>query len=293
MVRLTRMICLTRLLLPGLFLGLLWSCGTDPALQCPTPCESSKARCSGLNYQECKADAKGCLVWKSVDFCEGGKVCDAARGGCAAPCSGKPKKKGCEGNAVHWFDECGKRLSQVETCVPPRYCEDGACKDQPVCKNECVEGTRKCEGDRAVRACERNAATGCLAWGAAGPCPTGQVCSGGNCSGGGCQDKCTAGQRRCNVKAVQVCEKSGATGCLDWSAPMTCPAGQSCSGGRCSGGGCTNECTAGQLRCSGNSVQICVQSGASGCYVWSTPRACPSGQSCSGGQCTGSGCTNQ
>ncbi len=109
-----------------------------------------------------------------------------------------------------------------------------------------------------------------------------------------CQNGCSAaGDRRCdpNGAGVETCAQQS-NGCLEWSAPVACPSGQTCSNGQCSGG-CANACsTAGQPQCSpdGSGVETCAQQ-SDGCLGWSAPVACPSGHTCSNGQCSG-GCTN-
>lgn len=70
-------------------------------------------------------------------------------------------------------------------------------------------------------------------------CPNG--CSGGQCQGAPpppppC-DLCSAQEKKCyNDSKYQYCGDFNTDGCLEWSNPIACDSGETCSGGVCSGG---------------------------------------------------------
>jgi hypothetical protein len=146
------------------------------------------------------------------------------------------------------------------------------------CGPTCSLGVTNCDGN-AVRTCE--SIGGCNTFGAPVPCPGGTVCNGGKCAAT-CTNACPkAGDVQCSGSgAVQTCGMQ-ASGCLDWSAPVACPAGNVCSGGTCAAS-CTNQCTAGAAKCAGaDSVQTCAKQ-PSGCDDWSPAALCPGAGACTG-----------
>lgn len=54
---------------------------------------------------------------------------------------------------------------------------------------------------------------------------------------------------------------------------------------------CVDKCQAiGATQCNGSSYQYCADTNGDGCNEWSSPAACPSGQSCQNGQCGAAAC---
>lgn len=188
------------------------------------------------------------------------------------------------------------RWGASQTCPSGQYCVEGTCRTSPSnCQNACQPGQKQCVGN-ALQVCEANQVTGCLVWSNVQNCPAGQYCQGGACQSApsNCQNPCQAGAAQCNGVQIQFCQ-ADAKGCLVWTTPATCPTGQTCVSGRCQTqqGQCTDQCQSGAKQCAGAALQTCVK-GASGCWEWGQPAACPTGQSCSNGSCQGgSSCQDQ
>jgi hypothetical protein len=166
--------------------------------------------------------------------------------------------------------------------------------DEPAssCKNKCTAKAVQCSAtSNAVEACVKGS-NGCTDWSAKTPCSSSEVCSGGACVSQ-CTNQCTVGAKQCGAlgAGVTTCEMKP-SGCTDWSAPVACDAGKTCSGGQCSAS-CTNQCTVGAKQCSGtgNGVATC-QLMPNGCTDWDTAAPCAGGTTCSGGACVAQ-CSNQ
>jgi hypothetical protein len=80
---------------------------------------------------------------------------------------------------------------------------------------------------------------------------------------------CTAGQRRCSGKLVEICTPDGAA----WAPGDACPF-------VCTAGSCTGTCAPGQARCNGNGVETCSTVG-----TWAPAQTCPF--VCAAGSCAG------
>jgi hypothetical protein len=103
------------------------------------------------------------------------------------------------------------------------------------CSTPCTVGAVRCDGDAGVATCL--AVEGCGVWSQPVACPTATpFCSAGTCAAT-CTDECTMGTVQCDgTGATKTCGQADADACLDWQAPVTCPAAQTCSGaGVCSG----------------------------------------------------------
>jgi len=108
---------------------------------------------------------------------------------------------------------------------------------------------------------------------------------------GACTDQCSSGQKDCpDSTHYRTCGQYDTDTCLDWSSPLACAVGQTCSGAGVCGGGCSNDCSSGQKRCDpANSTryQTCGQYDTDTCLDWSSSVACSPGQTCSGaGTCS-------
>ncbi|MEE2788454.1 MAG: hypothetical protein VX589_14010 [Myxococcota bacterium] len=99
-------------------------------------------------------------------------------------------------------------------------------------------------------------------------------------------NECSPGEPpRCNNNGVENCYFNP-NGCWQWSEPVPCAEGLSCSNGQCSAE-CADECREGQRRCSGQGVQICAKDhDADPCTDWGMVQACDDGESCSSGECS-------
>jgi hypothetical protein len=158
------------------------------------------------------------------------------------------------------------------------------------CSTPCTVGAVRCDGDAGVATCL--AVEGCGVWSQPVACPTGTpLCSAGICAVT-CSNECTMGTVQCDGNgATKACGQADADSCLDWQAPIACPATQTCSAGACSRN-CTDECTAGATRCNGTAgIQTCGQADADGCLEWKPATDCPAQQTCSTGACRPTSCT--
>ncbi len=267
-------------------------CSTGCSHECST---DGAGRCEGNGTQTCSNhDTDDCLEWGSTVPCGAGQTC--SNGICSTGCSHECTTKGarrCEGNG---FQACGSfdeddclEWGSVLPCRAGETCSNGNCST--TCADECsTVGAKRCEGS-GVRTCGDYDEDACLEWGSIVACEQG-TCSNGVCSLE-CADECTTdGARRCEGNAAQKCGQFDADSCLEWSTPIPCPEGQTCSGGNCSTT-CTDECTAsGARKCEGNSVQTCGNVDRDPCLEWGTPSACEAGQICSGGTCA-VGCSDE
>jgi hypothetical protein len=178
--------------------------------------------------------------------------------------------------------DAGNDTSVGDTLVDAKA--DGAAEvstDAPAgetCGPPCSLGVKICDGN-ALRTCETIG--GCNTFGAPLACPGGTVCNASKCDLT-CTNACPkAGDVQCSGSgALQTCGMQ-ASGCLDWSAPVACPTGEVCSGGKCAPS-CTNQCAAGAAKCAGaDSFQTCAMQ-PSGCTDWSPAALCPGSGSCTG-----------
>jgi hypothetical protein len=106
-----------------------------------------------------------------------------------------------------------------------------------------------------------------------------------------CTDECVTGQTACSGTSYKTCGNYDKDKCLEFSSPIACPAGQTCSGGKCVAA-CTNECSSTDLKECADSMnyRTCGNYDADTCLEWSATTNCPYG--CQNGACN-AGCTNQ
>jgi hypothetical protein len=153
------------------------------------------------------------------------------------------------------------------------------------CSTPCTVGAVRCDGDAGVATCL--AVEGCGVWSQPVACPSvTPFCSAGICAAT-CTDECTMGTVQCDgTGATETCGQADADSCLDWQAPVACPAAQTCSGAGLCSSTCTDDCTAGATRCDGTTgVQTCGQADADSCLEWQPSTACPAMQACSANAC--------
>ena len=140
-----------------------------------------------------------------------------------------------------------------------------------------------------MRVCEYNA-SGCPQWSEPSNCGDDEACSGGQCVSD-CSDQCQEDERQCSsLGDYQICQEQ-ASGCLDWSAPIGCPADMNCSDGQCADS-CTDDCTEGASQCTGDGFQLCVEQ-ANGCASWTPSIDCPANMNCQSGECVSESCSDQ
>lgn len=157
-------------------------------------------------------------------------------------------------------------------CQEPYGCVEAPCDEQP-CDPLVVE----CLGPSMEQRCERGD-DGCYGLAPAAPCADNETCRRGiGCTQGSC-DECTGERRACNAErtAVEECADADLDGCfeLDPLADDCQAAGMVCDerSAECVPP-CRNECTSGQVRCSGTLRQRCER-GELGCLKWVTEEDC-------------------
>ncbi len=262
------------------------TCGTACSDGCPAV---GATRCTGSGLQTCgDLDANGCREWSEAVPCPDGTTC--AAGVCATGCSDECGPVGTTRCTAFGVETCGqwdadtcREWSDVVACPGGQTCSAGVCSG--TCVDECsTSGATLCSGNGVIT-CGQLDGDSCLDWSTPVACPEGETCSGGGCSSA-CADECdTVGALRCAAAGPQACGQVDADDCLEWGAATACPAGETCSLGQCAKT-CTDECsTPGARRCTANGVERCDQVDADACLDWSTPLACPPGESCSFGQC--------
>lgn len=272
--------------------------GPDVAT-CEDLCSAFGAlRCDEANgVQTCEEAADGCLDWGQADPC-GDLLC--VDGHCAVTCEDVCQVSGekqCDGNAVvtckdYDQDGCLEWGGPID-CFGGTVCQGGFCSVDCAGTDECtVQGAKKCDGDSVV-ACTDLDFDGCLEWGSATACPSGQGCSNGSCAST-CSDECTVnGARQCSgTGGWQECGETDGDGCLEWGTVTACGNGEVCSSGFCSAD-CKSECSViGATKCNGKAVQTCGDSNSDGCLEWGTAVACAASQTCANGFCQ-IGCTDE
>lgn len=156
-------------------------------------------------------------------------------------------------------------------CADPQCFDDSACFAS--CADLCTPGDAICD-PAGPRTCGREAGAACLSYLAPVPCDAG-LCSGGACVPPPCEDRCSVGQTLCSGTGAWLACQRLATGCFDWAALSLCEAGQTCSAGGCvsADGGCSNQCVAGDRRCTLQGFEQRCLAAANGCTEWSMPAA--------------------
>ena len=263
--------------------------------------------CTATGAKKCSADGKivtcfdfngdGCLAWGGATGCPGTQVC--AGGFCALSCQHECTTAGakkCEGKAVLTCGDSNKDgcldWADKSACAATQICSGGFCAD--TCTNECTtKGATQCDAT-GIQTCDDYSKDGCLQWGTAAACPTGETCSAGVCAKT-CKSECTVkGATACQLGKVATCGDFNGDGCLQWGSPVPCAKGLVCAEGKCAQT-CSNECTVKDAkRCSAaGAVQVCGDFDGDACLQWGSGTSCGSGTVCSNGVCAAtcsSGC---
>ena len=163
-------------------------------------------------------------------------------------------------------------------CPGGLLCSGGQCVAS--CQDQCTQGALQCSSTGGVVECKK-LPSGCTDWVGPQGCNTGNVCSGGQCvPQAQCQNQCSQGTTRCTATGqVQTCVQLS-SGCTDWTFPVSCGSGQSCSAAT-NACAAAPKCTQGDVRCATAvpAVETCDASGA-----WVTSQSCA--QACFQGACT-------
>lgn len=198
----------------------------------------AEPRCKDAQtVEECDDhDGDGCFEWGGESVCSDGWSCDPSVGECAPPdCSdectlgdtqcSEDQIRTCETAA----DGC-RKLSPPEDCPAGRVCESGACVEQQSCEDECSDGDAICASGEGRLVCRDDNADGCLELVFESSCPSGEECREGACvEVDVCRDQCVDGETVCVQNRIAECTDTDADGCVEFTSPMECGAGQSCS----------------------------------------------------------------
>jgi hypothetical protein len=236
----------------------LENCGSQAqcdanAGRCADPCEPGSTRCNASNgdLERCNDRLTG---WQPIADCPNFQLCDAQNARCRI-CV--PDDFSCADGQLRQCDQQGRGFARVN--IPPEC----APSDSPS-----GSGIRACDGNRVV----------------VNPCTLGCQQPQNRCR------ECNPGQTQCVGNGqMRTCGNDGF-----YAAPTNCSDGNFCNGtetcqnNRCAGGappscdgfGCQqnrcNNCNGG--RCASDRQFMTCDNG-----LLSTPRDCPSGQTCQGG----------
>ena len=158
------------------------------------------------------------------------------------------------------------------------------------CENACTLNSKRCYST-GYQTCVTGS-SGCTVWGSTTSCPSGQTCTGSGVCSTTCTNDCpSTTSRQCSGSQYQTCGDSDGDGCREWSSPMSCPSGQTCTGSGVCSTTCTNACTLNARQCSGTGYQTCV-TGSSGCTVWGSVTTCADTNDCTTDSCSVGTCTH-
>lgn len=158
---------------------------------------------------------------------------------------------------------------------------------EPSCMDECAPGSRSCDESGGYRVCGQFDSDPCFEFSPPVACPNEFVCELGQCVPP-CRDECPVGSAICsNETTVSVCGNFDTDLCLEPGAPIECNAGERCEQGSCvdENDACTDECSAGETLCFGDSVRTCGDYDSDACLDLGPPVPCGLGEACSGGAC--------
>jgi len=263
-------------------------CGSN----CTNDCSYGSRRCSGNGYQVCgDFDSDSCSEWSQTTSCSYGEICE--NGYCITPCTNDCSPLGLQQCFGNDFKTCGQYdsdacldWSTLTNCGSGKICDSGQCVSEQTCQDECVYGSKTCEGDE-YKVCGDFDSDSCSEWSQVTSCSYGQVCVNGQCTTPPptCQNECSSsGQRQCSGSGYKVCGNYDADSCLEWSQVTSCSYGQICDSGYCTTT-CQDDCVYGSRRCAGNGYQVCGDFDTDDCAEWSQVTSCSYGQVCSNGLC--------
>jgi hypothetical protein len=258
------------------------------AAPCEDRCSSGTTQCVTGGLQTCgDFDTDVCTEWGPVEPCGIGETCSNGTCGCASDCTQGSVKCNDDGTGTQSCVDDGSGCWTWDTevlCTGTDTCSAGACSG--TCVEECVTGTRECDGD-GYKECGDYDSDVCLDWGPVIACTAGETCSNGYCDTG-CTNECTAGAVQCDgTTGTQACGDYDSDSCLELGPIVPCAPGETCSNGACDTT-CSDECPATtdtQCTTSGSGYQVCDYYGASTCLTWGPAINCDLGDTCSGGTC--------
>jgi subtilisin-like proprotein convertase family protein len=287
-----------RLVLAVLAVGaiLIGCSGPDGSPECSgveDPCTSPGTfRCSadGHGIEECAENAHGCLRWETWRSCGTHQACldpDAPACECSDQCEDVGATS-CDENVIvtcevdaqdcmieAFTQDCGGTGQTCEMTEGEARCS--GCPEPP-----CRRGERRCRGAELIEVCAAGEDDGCLDWHAEEDCgdrdPPMVCLENGDDAGcsAPCEDRCAAGESRCNGSGnVESCER-GDDGCLDWVETEVCGELEHClesaDGAACAE--CDDGCdTVAATRCAGDVIETCTADEL-GCLAWEAGDIC-------------------
>ncbi len=248
---------------------------------CTTSCTLGEQRCEGENVAICRMEpSSGCSQFFVEKTCLPNQPCNPATGDCdggSAGCTPQNPQatKKCVGNAVHWFDDCGKQGAVVETCAAGNTCQNAACVGGGGCQPKNLQASKKCSGKDIYWYDDCGQQRDWVK-----QCGANQQCQNAACVNTGCTPQNPQASKKCVGSSIYWFDDCGkqAAKVQDCNPPQTCQNAQCQSN-------CNNQCSAGQAQCVGNSLQTCDRDPNTGCYAWGQAFPCPSGQVCQGNIC--------
>ena len=111
-----------------------------------------------------------------------------------------------------------------------------------------------------------------------------------------CESDCTrAGAGQCTVGGLQTCTFDPASGCLNWSEPVSCGPDRRCESGECLDGACIDECFFDGVACSLDNTQLegCQDVNLDSCREVVVLQVCTGAEVCNTGACVTPSCTNE
>ena len=267
------------------------------AEECRNECAGDEVRCEGGGVQSCgDFDDDNCLQWSLGTPCPGELVC--ANGNCVAECDNECELSStrCRGDGVELCGEYDNDpctdWSTPAPCGAAQICSAGRCED--ACTPECAVGAVRCSSGGVQRCREPD---GCARWGVeigdgfvvggVETCGVGTSCSAGMCRAI-CTDECDRDAVRCApTGGLQRCQNLDTDDCMEWSDPVPCREGESCSNGQCLAN-CADECQEGTTRCTEigePAVESCGRFDDDPCLEWGFGSPCDEGSLCDNGRC--------
>jgi hypothetical protein len=228
-------------------------CMIAGAIRCVSGSRSDRERCSGG-------------LWGPSTPCSPGEVCaglDSAQpGACLAVadvCKGRESKRTCDASGTLYTCDASGVIEAQRSCASAELCMPGI--QTGMCAT-CAPGSFRCTG-ATLEVCTPDGA----AFTQSKACSTAALC---DAKAGSCKaSTCAPGEKTCKGNDLVECNP-------DQTGYVTL---QACGAGMCNASrGACNACTAGSMRCDGNSTVVCASDGSV-----ENRTSCP--MVCSAGRC--------